>query len=449
MPGNVPGRTGYLSPLMTTLSLMPSLTAHHHFLLAFSGGLDSTVLLHQLVLWREQHPDVSVRAIHIHHGLSPYADSWVTHCQQLCAQWQVPLQVEYVTLRDEGLGTEAHARQARYQAFSLALRPGEVLVTAQHLDDQCETLLLALKRGSGPAGLAAMAEDSSFADTRLLRPLLTTPREQLLAHAQQYGLDWIEDESNQDDRYDRNFLRLRVAPLLQQRWPHFSRAVARSATLCAEQEQLLDELLADQLTSLISPQGALAITPLLTMSDVRRAALLRRWLAQHGAAMPSRDMLMRLWQEVALARDDAGPCLRLGAWEVRRYQQQLWWIKAVAGQSDSQFAWQDTNSPLLLPDGLGQLRLVPGGELRAPHADEAVSIRFRAPGMLHIVGRHGGRKLKKIWQELGVPPWRRDTTPLLFYGDTLIAAAGVFVTHDGLAEGDQGLELRRENDGQR
>lgn len=391
---------------------------------------------------------MTIRAIHIHHGLSPHADSWVAHCQQLCEQWQVPLQVEYVTLSDEGLGTEAHARQARYQAFSRALRGGEVLVTAQHLDDQCETLLLALKRGSGPAGLSAMAEDSPYAGTHLLRPLLNTPRDQLLAHAQGYGLRWIEDESNQDDRYDRNFLRLRVLPLLQRRWPHFSRAAARSASLCAEQEQLLDELLADELSGLISAQGALEIAPLAAKSEFRRAALLRRWLAQQGAAMPSREMLARLWQEVALTREDATPCLHMGEWDVRRYQQRLWWVKTLPGQSETVLSWFHPESPLRLPDGLGQLRLAAGGELRPPRDGETVSIRFRAPGMLHIVGRNGGRKLKKIWQELGVAPWQRDTTPLLFYGETLIAAAGLFVTRDGQMAEAPGLEFRWERDGQ-
>ncbi len=141
----------------------------------------------------------------------------VTHCENVCQQWQVPLVVERVQLAQEGLGIEARARQARYQAFARTLLPGEVLVTAQHLDDQCETFLLALKRGSGPAGLSAMAEVSEFAGTRLIRPLLARTRGELVQWARQYDLRWIEDESNQDDSYDRNFLRLRVVPLLQQR----------------------------------------------------------------------------------------------------------------------------------------------------------------------------------------------------------------------------------------
>lgn len=426
---------------MTTLTLNTSLLNSQSILVAFSGGLDSTVLLHQLVQWRAQHPEVALRAIHIHHGLSPHADSWVQHCESVCMQWQVPLVVERVHLEDDGLGIEAQARRARYQAFAQTLLPGEVLMTAQHLDDQCETFLLALKRGSGPAGLSAMGENSPFAGTLLIRPLLAQTREALEAWARQHELCWIEDESNQDDTYDRNFLRLRVTPLLQQRWPHFAQAVARSAALCAEQESLLDELLASDLADCITAHGTLLLVPLMMMSDVRRAALLRRWLAGLNAPMPSRDGLERIWQEVALAREDASPCFRLGEYEVRRYQSQLWWVKSVDGQSETVIPWLEWKTPLALPAGLGSVQLISAGELRMPQADEAVSIRFKAPGVLHIVGRNGGRKLKKIWQEQGIPPWRRDTTPLLFYGETLIAAAGVFVTREGIAEDGAGVSL--------
>ncbi|MDW2643918.1 tRNA lysidine(34) synthetase TilS [Citrobacter sp. HN-141] len=426
---------------MTTLTLNTSLLNTNAILVAFSGGLDSTVLLHQLVLWRALHPDVAIRAIHIHHGLSPHADSWVQHCESVCAQWQVPLVVERVHLEDDGLGIEAQARRARYQAFAQTLLPGEVLMTAQHLDDQCETFLLALKRGSGPAGLSAMGENSPFAGTQLIRPLLAQTREALETWARQHELRWIEDESNQDDAYDRNFLRLRVTPLLQQRWPHFAQATARSAALCAEQESLLDELLASDLANCVTAQGTLLLGPLMTMSTVRRAALLRRWLAGLNAPMPSRDALERIWQQVALAREDASPCFRLGEYDVRRYQSQLWWVKSVNGQSESVIPWSCWQTPLALPAGLGEVQLIATGELRMPRADEPVSIRFKAPGLLHIVGRNGGRKLKKIWQEQGIPPWRRDTTPLLFYGDTLIAAAGVFVTREGAAVDEEGVSL--------
>lgn len=179
----------------------------------------------------------------------------------------------------------------------------------------------------------------------------------------------------------------------------------------------------------------------MAMSAVRRAALLRRWLAGLNAQMPSREGLERIWQEVALAREDASPCFRLGEYDIRRYQSQLWWVKPVDGQSETIVSWKSWKTPLTLPIGLGDVQLVSSGELRIPRANEEVSIRFKAPGLLHIVGRNGGRKLKKIWQERGIPPWRRDTTPLLFYGETLIAAAGVFVTREGAAEGEESVSL--------
>lgn len=443
----MPGNTPFHEMMMTQPSFTQLLSPHRQFLVAFSGGLDSTVLLHQLVCWRQQDPDVVLRAIHIHHGISANADSWVAHCEQICAAWQVPLVVERVKLAQRGIGLEAEARDARYRAFREALMPGEALVTAQHLDDQSETLLLALKRGSGPAGLAAMPFSAPFANTQLMRPLLHETRDSLLHWANSHALTWIEDESNQDDSYDRNFLRLRVLPLLNARWPHFTQAAARSAELCGEQEQLLDELLAEELSQRVSAEGALAIEPLVAMSAPKRAALIRRWLAGHEAPMPSREMLTRLWQEVALAREDASPCVRLGRFEVRRFQQQLWWVKAQAGQTDTVIAWVNPRDAMRLPDNLGYLSLAAGGNIRPPREDEMVTVRFKAPGMLHIVGRNGGRKLKKIWQELGVPPWLRDTTPLLFYGETLMAAAGRFVTQDGLCDGENGVALCWEKTG--
>ncbi|MDF7761949.1 tRNA lysidine(34) synthetase TilS [Kosakonia cowanii] len=427
---------------MTTPLLLSLPTDSRQFLVAFSGGLDSTVLLHQLRLWRGDHPDVQLRAIHVHHGLSPNADRWAAHCESLCESWRIPLLTVRVTLVDEGKGIEAQARSARYQAFRDALLPGEVLLTAQHLDDQCETVLLALKRGSGPAGLAAMPQILPFGNTQLIRPLLNQSRASLEQWACDHHLSWIEDESNTDTRFDRNFLRQDVLPLLNARWPCFADAAARSAALCGEQEQLLDELLAETLATVTTAEGALTIAPLTAYSGARRRALLRRWLAQRGAAMPSRAMLDRLWEEVALAREDAVPCLRIGDDEMRRYQGCLWWVKRTAHPRDTEIAWPAPFAMLSLPQGLGSLSLISGGELRAPAIHETVSVRFQAPGLIHIVGRHGGRKLKKLWQEQGVPPWQRDATPLLFYGDTMIAAADRFVTQEGVKEaGQTGVRL--------
>ena len=447
MPGNVPGIVLNMYRVMILFPLA-SLHGFRQLLVAFSGGLDSTVLLHQLARLRESEPQLALRAVHVHHGISPCAESWASHCERVCESLHVPLTVCRVTLGQDGLGLEAQARKARYGAFAQMLTSGEALVTAQHRNDQCETLLLALKRGSGPAGLAAMPESLPFAGTVILRPLLDVSRMQLEAWAHEHALSWIEDESNQDDSYDRNFLRLRVLPLLEARWPHFADAASRSARLCGEQEQLLDELLSEELARLTGEQGELKIAPLVSMSDARRGALLRRWLGARGAQMPSRPALQRLWTEVAQSRDDACPQLRFGNHEIRRYQGALWWVGSLPGQGERVIAWETPAEPLILPDGLGRLVVgATGAQVRAPDNDEPVTVRFKASGLLRIVGRERGRSLKKLWQELRIPPWRRDTTPLIFYGEQLICAPGIFVTREGAAQNESGwrIDWQQEN----
>lgn len=468
-------------------------------LLAFSGGLDSTVLLDALAALCNGagRPGGDgaprLRAVHVHHALSRHADEWAAHCAQECRRHDVTFTTVHVVVDARSEGFEAAARGARYGVMAAALTQDEVLLTAQHQDDQAETLLLALKRGSGPAGLAAMAADAPYLGHRLVRPLLDFSRGELEAYAQARVLHWIEDDSNTDLRFDRNFLRLRILPPLRQRWPQFANAVARSAQLCAEQEHLLDELLAETLANVIAPDGSLRLTPLTTMSESKRAALLRRWLASIGVRMPTRAKLARLWQEVALSRRDSVAQLKLDGRLVRRFRDRLYVVPRLPPITDGAtvFPWPRESQQFALPAGLGNLyrRPVVAGSaisgkpfiaavkrgsglkkrqdgsasctadaapatnanysanaghagstaaplavVRAPLSGEGVSVRFGpVHGLLYIVGRHRGRTLKKIWQELDIPPWRRSSTPLLFYNDQLITALGVFVTWEGAA----------------
>jgi len=426
---------------MSLSHLASQLPAEAALVVAFSGGLDSTVLLHQLVRWHQAHPQTRLRALHVHHGLSPNADSWAAHCVALCEEWQIRCEVLRVQVDARDQGIEGAARAARYQALTAAMQADEMLLTAQHRDDQCETLLLALKRGSGPAGLAAMPARLERGGRVLLRPLLDQTRQQLEAYAQQHQLRWIEDESNQDTRYDRNFLRQHLLPELQARWPHFAEACARSAALCGEQEQLLDELLAEQLAGLMQPDGSLCFPPLLQMSDARAGALLRRWIAQQGAPMPSRAALTRLRQEVMLSRDDAQPRLQFGQAEVRRYRERLYWLPLYASLREQQLCWNDRREPLRLPQQLGMLVADDRqSQLRQPASDEQVSVRFHAQGYFHLAGRAGGREIKKLWQELAIPPWQRERIPLIYYNQTLVCAPGLFVTRQGAAVDENGWQ---------
>ncbi|UDG79620.1 tRNA lysidine(34) synthetase TilS [Candidatus Steffania adelgidicola] len=444
-------------------------------LLAFSGGLDSTVLLDALATISNSNHEKNVknalplRAMHINHGLNGKAEQWVAHCAHECHVRTIPFITENVVLNTRSQGIEAAARSARYFSLAAALKKDEVLLTAQHQDDQAETLLLALKRGSGPTGLAAMASDTPFGKHRLVRPLLTYSRLELETYARERGLCWIEDDSNTDIRFDRNFLRLQILPLLLDRWPRFSASVTRSARLCAEQERLLDELLSATLNKLTNPDGSLCWLPLTTMSQIKRAALLRRWLASYAVKMPSQQQLTHLWEQVALSRQDAIAKMKLENQQIRRFRDRLYIVPCSPALHDKNtvFLWPAEKDHLILPSGLGIVRrcqidiaslakkklliasitgnnipqdeingtrVMPRTIVRAPLPEEEVSIRFGSvQGLVYITTRQRGRKLKKIWQELGIPPWRRSSTALLFYHDHLIAALGVFVTKEGAA----------------
>lgn len=405
----------------------------HRILVGFSGGLDSTVLLHALVKLRQTVMlNLNIRAVYIHHGLNDKANEWAIHCQKICCDLQVVFYSQRVYIDQTKKGIEASARDVRYQAFREILLPEEILVLAQHLDDQAETFLLALKRGSGPAGLSAMPISIPFADSYLIRPLLLFSRQQLVIYAQKNTLRWIEDNSNQDQRYDRNFLRLTIIPNLNRRWPHFSQAVARSTSLCAEQESLLNELLQDYLTQLVTAEGSLQLDALATYSEIKRNAILRRWLSLHQILMPSRVQLKHIWQDVICARPDAEPQFILANNNViRRFKQQLWLLPQFNDLTKICLVWQPPVE-IKLPDNLGTLMIADTGmAIRAPFSHETVSIRFGLKGNIKIIGRQHAKRSKKLWQELGVAPWLRERIPLIYYNNKLIAAVSVFITESG------------------
>lgn len=396
--------------------------------LALSGGVDSRLLLALLSRYQQTHGVVCM-AVHVHHGLSENADQWALQCQQWSQQAGIKCVVEQVQLDHSGKSLEECAREARYQALSLHVGAGDILITGQHSDDQLETFLLALKRGSGPKGLSAMAQVMPWRNGLIVRPLLTVPRTEIERVAQQLQLQWVEDESNQDTRFDRNFIRHQITPVLKQRWPHIHSAVQRSAELCAEQEALLVELLTEQFESALASDGSLSIAILESKSERVRMQLLRMWFAEAQLRMPSRDHLVLIWQQVALATDDANPILNLGQIQIRRFAQCLYQVLPAEEISH----WQAplyVEQCLILPDGVGELRLSasPMGELALTEQQVSqLSISFNPEGLTaHPVGRGHSRKLKKLFQEYGVPSWLRRRTPILLCGDEVVAVLGLF-----------------------
>ena len=398
--------------------------------LAFSGGIDSRVLLELLRHYQHTH-SVPCQAVYVHHGLSDNADVWADKCLHWAKQAGIPCMIEYVNLDiHSGESIELLARQARYKALQQYIEQGDILLTGQHADDQVETLLLALKRGSGPKGLSSMPESMPFAKGSLVRPLLTIQRQHIERFAQQFCLEWVEDESNQDTRYDRNFLRHRVIPQLVQRWPSFHQAVQRSAHLCAEQEQLLDELLDSAFQQAIHPDGSLCLSILSTHSALVRLRLIRMWLSMMEVMMPSRIQLGLIWSEVALAQQDANPKLQLKQGEIRRFQNRLYWLGPRTDLTDW-YASLQLDIPLLLPDSLGELLFSSTSEqanLILPEEPDLLKVTFNPEGLsAHPTTRSRGRKLKKLFQEYHIPSWQRRQLPIVMYQGQVVAVAGLFV----------------------
>lgn len=383
---------------------------------AYSGGLDSTVLLHMLHAQRVP----GLRAIHIHHGLQADADGWARRARKACRALGVPLSIRRITVEDLcGEGPEAAARRARYAALQAGLREDDLLVTAHHQDDQAETVLLRALRGSGIAGLAAMAPLQRLDRGQLWRPLLKTPRAALRAYAERHRLDWIDDPHNADPRYARSWLRQDVVPRLSTHWPQAVDSLARLAEHARDAAALLAERAADDLVAARDGE-AWSIPVLLALSEARRRnALYALWTAQ-GWRPPATAQLAELEQTVLRARDDAQPLLRHADGEWRRYRDRLYPMAALPPVPRGWSCRWPGRGRQVLADGCGVLEAGPRApvrdfELRLLHAGE----RFQPAGAAH------SRSLKNLFQEAAVPPWRRLRTPALCEHGRLLWIGGL------------------------
>ncbi|WP_369976001.1 tRNA lysidine(34) synthetase TilS [Xanthomonas bundabergensis] len=401
-------------------------------LVGLSGGLDSSVLLHALAQ-QPHYRRAGLRAVHVHHGLHADADAWADHCAAACAALSIPLQVRRVQVpRDSGHGLEAAARQARRAAFAQVLAAGEWLALAQHRDDQAETFLLRALRASGPDGLAAMQPLRDFARGRLWRPLLALPRSALQAYAQRRALRWIEDPSNADPGFDRNFLRLQLLPLLRQRWPQADAALARSAQLCGEAGAMLDDGDQAALRALRDGDGdgdgdgddgdgdtPLPLPRLRALPAPRRARVLRRWVAQAGLPPLPAAGLAAIERSLLHARADAFAQFAWHGATLRCWRDALYAERDPPPlPADWQAQW-DGRTPLALPDGRC-LRLLADASLGF---DAPLLVRWRQGGeRILLPGRVHSQALKQVLQAAAIPPWQRARLPLLHDAAQLLAA---------------------------
>jgi tRNA(Ile)-lysidine synthase len=395
-----------------------------------SGGLDSVVLL-DLIARHARDSCRPVSAVHVHHGLSPNADAWADFCRELCAERDIPLDVQKVRVdRSTGDGIEAAARVARYDVYATRKEPHVVL--AHHLEDQSETVLLQILRGTGLKGAAAMPEVRRLAGSEVLlvRPLLGVARSALRAHAQAASLRWIEDESNASLRQDRNYLRHEIAPRLDERLPRWREAAARFARNAAAADALL--LALARIDGLPEARGE-ELRADVDLPPARRANLLRAFLSLNDVAMPDEARLAQMTQQLFAARGDARVLVEHEGLALLRFRDRIHLEEIARTPEGWQVEWRG-QPEVQLSDGIGSVRFhrVTGDGIAAARA-VGTGWRFapRAGGeRLRLDPRRPTRTLKNLLRENDVPPWERERLPLLFHGERLVWVPGVGIESD-------------------
>lgn len=396
--------------------------------LAFSGGPDSTALLHALAQLSEARRR-GLRALHVDHGLHADSARWARHCQAFCAGLDVACEVLCVNVeRNRGMGLEAAAREARHAALAAHLRDGEWLLFGHHRDDQVETVLLKLLRGAGPEGLGGMRALRPFGRGQLWRPVLELSRAQLRHHVQAHQLACIDDPSNADIGLARNHLRHEILPRLLHHWPQAAESILHSAALsraAAEalrsQWQAAFDTLHDPVNGSLDARGWLALMPAL------REPLLDYWLHARGLGAPTTAQRRQIEQQCQ-ARAGQLPCIRWPGAELHIWKERLW---ALPPQSPMPAGWQRDwhGEPLTLPDG-GALALdVDGARLGEP-----LRVRLRRGGeRIRPAGDPHTRELRDLFQQAQLPPWQRQACPLLYAGEELVAVADRWANARGAA----------------
>ncbi len=401
----------WLHPLRVRLSSLS-----HPVFVAFSGGLDSTVLLHEVV---SALGASRVTAVHVNHGLSPHADFWQQHCANICKQLGCEYFTQNVCVERRGDGLEAAAREARYEVFIKCLESGGYLLMGHHAHDQTETILLNLFRGSGVSGLSGMPLERTLGNGKLIRPMLAINRQDIAAYADYKHFNWIEDESNDTSVFDRNFLRLEILPLLRERFPHIDNALAVTAQAMAEADELLAYTAKQTLDIAVKK---LAVADLKSLTDSQQNNVLREWFNSHSGQRLTRETLLALKGFIASERQDAINAHEQAGWMFYCQRGYLFMTSKTPEFDPEWRAQWDLKAPLETPVGIIKAEPIAGGW----QFPETVDVGFRLGGeKIDVLGRQCNKLIKTLLKELDIPAWQRSTLPLIYADNKVLAVADI------------------------
>ncbi|WP_349028144.1 tRNA lysidine(34) synthetase TilS [Methyloglobulus sp.] len=400
--------------------------------IAYSGGIDSHVLLHLNA--SDERLKKKLTAVYINHGLQKEAEAWCKHCESVCNNLGIKfLSLAVNATAELGESPEEAARNARYEALKPLLGKDDVLLLAQHAEDQLETVLLQLFRGSGLKGLSGMPESMAFGQGKLVRPLLDVSKNAIIDYAEANQLEWIEDPSNQYTHFDRNFLRNDILPLLKQRWPSLDKTVSRSAKHCSNAQALIDTLSGDLLTAVIHPSdNTLNLSRLKDYPLLQQQLIIRQWFQHLGLKMPSQNFVQKVLDEVVAARDDANPVLTTQGYCFRRYRNTLYCLKPTQNRLGDELIWPSDDRLLQIVDDVTYEVVDSSSGISAELWRNArITVRFRSGGeSIELPNRSGHHPLKKLYQEAGVPTWERARMPLIYLDDTLAAVGEHWISNE-------------------
>ncbi|MBF8268895.1 MAG: tRNA(Ile)-lysidine synthetase [Gammaproteobacteria bacterium] len=403
--------------------------------------MDSHVLLHSMVNLKDD-LTAPISAVHVNHGISSHAGSWARHCREICSILGVKLDIIEIDARcPPGESPESWARRKRYAVLTEHIGEERILLTAHHKDDQAETLLLQLFRGAGPAGLAAMPVTQSFGQGWHCRPLLDFSRLDLRQYALQHDLHWIEDESNQDTGFDRNYIRHQLFPVIKQHWPGVITTLARASQHQAEVSELQDQLARLDLAGIADADSLVKINNniLKSLNLYRQKNVLRYWLHLLQLPLPDAGHMHHIIEDVVNSGADATPCVTWPGAEVRRYREYLYAATPLSKHDPEQIITWDLEQPLTVLHGRLFARLGQGQGIKASHCrNNSLEIRYRSGGeTIQPAGRDYHHELKKLLQDQGVPPWLRDRIPLLYINGRLAAVPGKWIAQEFIGQHDE------------
>ena len=406
---------------------------------SLSGGVDSIVLLYALNQCLEK--GCLIRAIHINHNLAKDSQDWADFCKRTCDRIQIQIDIHSIKVKTtEGFGIEAAARKARYQKLQRSIQEGEWLMTAHHQEDQLETILLRMARGTGIEGLQGIQKQFNFGKGKILRPLLNVSKSEVLAYARKNNLDWVEDASNQETYFDRNFLRMNIIPKLKERWPAFSSSVSRLSNISNQTSTLLKELAQQDLGSNY-PIKNLDIDILKNKSNGRVINIIRFLILKNEMSVPSMKVL-NSGVNILLNPKSVNPTMVWNNYCIKRYVDKLYFLKLSElqpNQSNKLMHWS-IDEPLILDENGSSLAAIMaiGKGLSLKKCNKNLDVQFRKGGeSIRPVGHKITKKLKKLFQEDHILPWTRDKIPLLYKKNELIGVGDLWFNQNYIASEEE------------